>query len=114
MLSERSLIIISLSISLTGLFFLLLLYYTVDLPLEHLEVVDAERDGEVVRVRGEVLSVRNVKNVTLLTLGEVITRKGVIFDPVNVSAGIEVEIEGEIAMYEGEAELVIRSLEVVG
>lgn len=114
MFSEKNLIIISLTVSLVGILSLLLLYHFVELPVEHLAVVHEDRVDDIVRVQGEVLSVRHAKNVTLLTLGEMVERKGVIFDAVNVSEGMEVEVEGTVSMYEGEAELLITSLEVTG
>jgi DNA/RNA endonuclease YhcR with UshA esterase domain len=107
MLAERHLIIISLCTSLLGIGALVILSVTVELPKEHIEVISHERVDETVRVEAEILSVRHVKNVTILSLGAMVEKKGVIFERVNLTKGMDVELIGTISEYQGEAEMVI-------
>ncbi len=116
MLNDRTLLIASVTVSLAGIGALAILLATSELPLEGLATVDASREGESVRVRATVTSVRHAKNasVTILTLSETLERKAVVFDVVNVTKGAVVDVIGDVQEYQGEPELVIRKLVVDG
>jgi len=113
MLSERVLIALGLSVSLVGILALCLILWLSELPVAQLTVVAAAKDGEMVRVTGLVERVRHIKNdsITLLTVSEKVTRNAIVFDAVNVSEGMTLDMEGEIQLYDGEPELVVRRLE---
>ncbi len=112
MLSERVVIIGGLSISLLGILGLYCVLSLSQLPVAELTVVDKGHEGDAVRVVGEIEGVRHVKNdtITLLTISQQVSRKAVVFDFVNLSQGMRLELEGEVAMYEGEPELIVENL----
>jgi DNA/RNA endonuclease YhcR with UshA esterase domain len=110
MLSDKALIILSLSLTLLGTLALYLILLTSELPVSDLTVVDKAHEAETVRVTGTVEAVRHGKNstVTILTLSEQVQRTAVAFDTLNFTPGQKVEIEGQVQMYEGEPELLVR------
>ena len=112
MFTERVLITAGLSISIIGIVLLFLILKTAELPLEELTAVSEENQDEMVRVEGVVENIRHLKNntITILTLSEKIERKAIIFDYVNVSEGMMVDVEGNVELYQGEPELVIERL----
>lgn len=113
MLQERTVIATGLVLSILGILTLFILLTFTELPLEELTVIEKARDGEEVRVHARIEQVRHVKNgtITILTIAEEVKRKAIIFDAVNVSEGMRVDLAGEVQMYEGEPELVVRRLE---
>ncbi len=75
--------------------------------------------GETVKVTAEVASVRRARGHTFLTLGDgtpavVFASTASRLPPVlEISRGDILELEGEVTLYEGEAELVVRGLDFV-
>jgi|GEM_PF-3221515 len=112
MLSDRTLLIVALCLTLLGIIALYLLFLSAELPLEDLTAVVAGRESTSVRVHARVVSVRHAGNgsVTLLTLAEEVTRPAVVFGDVNVSPGMTVDVEGEVRLYEDAPELVVSRL----
>ncbi|MFH0978878.1 MAG: hypothetical protein V1837_06290 [Candidatus Woesearchaeota archaeon] len=112
MLSDKHLIIVALTLALLGTGVLYILLLTTELPISDLTLVDKSHETETVRVVGRIESVRHGKNstVTILTISQQVERTAIIFDEINVTKGQVIDTEGEVQMYEGEPELIIRRL----
>ncbi len=118
MLSERTLIRVSLAASILGILALYLILLTAELPVAQLTAVDAQaaRTEATVRVRARIMSVRHAANgtVTLLTLAEEVERPAVVFAALNLTPGTEVDVEGTVQLYRDEPELVVTRLSPAG
>ena len=103
-MDDKVLFKIALFVSLVGL---VLLLYISDVD-EVAPVSDVSEVGEddVVKLNGEVLSVRSVEGLTIINLdveGDVI--KVVASGDVNLSVGDVISVEGKMIIYNGELEL---------
>jgi DNA/RNA endonuclease YhcR with UshA esterase domain len=117
MLTEKMLIIASVTISLVGLCALFIILQSAELPANQLSVINdtAARADVRVHVSATIASVRYVGNntITQLRLSETIERDAVVFSRLNLTKGQKIIAEGDVQEYNGAYELIVRKLEVV-
>jgi uncharacterized phage protein gp47/JayE len=102
---DRTLVAVALAASGLGLAVLLVAYST--LSPEEIGIGDAQAaaDGAGMRVRGTIAAVAQRGTVTIVTIEQPATIDVVVFDPVNVTPGTCVLIDGKKGTYERKAQV---------
>ncbi|NQU98653.1 hypothetical protein HQ533_04245 [Candidatus Woesearchaeota archaeon] len=112
-MKDSTLLKLSLLFSLVGicsLFFILQFVELEESRIVELEYMD--EDSEV-KIIGVVESVRKRNNVTMLSISQKEIVNGIIFDDVNVSNGIEVEVYGTLTSYYDKKEIIIEKIKLI-
>ena len=108
-ISDTLLLRIALVMSFVGLIGLSILFMTQPVPIVSLEGVETT-DKSIVQVNATIKEISEFESVTFLILEQSCKLKAVSFDPIAAVVGMDVVITGEITEYEGQKEVIIKSL----
>ena len=108
---EKTLFKYFLILSLSGIFILIIISNIIEPKLSKINDIDRENIEEFVKIRGDIIKVRNIGNITLLDIkdetGEI---NGIIYENVNIMMENNTETIGKVINYENELEIEIRKI----
>jgi DNA/RNA endonuclease YhcR with UshA esterase domain len=99
--------------SMIGLIALFLFVENLDYGEKTIEKINAERIRDMVKIKGEVVSVNDIGNLTFISLMQPSYMDIVVFDHVDLFSGEKVEIIGSTEEYEGKMEVIAHRIRVI-
>lgn len=111
-MEEKILLRISLFSSLSGLFVLFIILNFFTIGEKEISEISAEKEGNSVKIRGFVESVKNENGFAIIKVAEIKSVSALIFTSENISLekNEEVEIIGKIREYKGKNEVVVERI----
>ena len=116
-MQEKTLIQISLIVSLAGILALYLILHIQNLEVVPINEIEERILGEIVKVKGKLRSFRDTNSTMFLTLEEPSEILVVVFkteeDVINLQEGTTVEVIGQIEEYNGNKEIIAQRMRIV-
>ncbi|MFH1769990.1 MAG: hypothetical protein ABH828_00355 [archaeon] len=113
-MKDSFLLKIALGCSLVGIVALFFIMRFTELDEFSISELYLLEDGSEVKIVGVVEKVVNSNNVTIISVSQKEIISGVIFEKLEVSEGERVEITGALETYEGEKEVLVEKIAVLG
>lgn len=104
---------LSLVCSIVGVVTLYLILQFVELDDSSIVELDDLSEGTLVKVVGVVESVNSREDFTVFSISQNVLVDAVVFDSVNISAGLRVEVTGKLEEYNGKKELLVEKIILV-
>lgn len=111
-MKDSTLLRISLTTTIIGLISLFIILQTVELEETSFDSLNDKDEDEIVKIKGVIEKVTNKAELTIITLSQKVLLKGVIFENITLSKGLEVEVIGRVSNYNGEKEILIEKISI--
>ena len=113
-MNEKTLLLIAFFCSLAGLFALFLVVENLDYSEKTIEKINAERIEDMIKLKGDVVSVNEVGNITFISVMQPNYIDVIVFDNnITLFSGDRVEIIGKGEEYKGDMELIAHRIRVI-
>lgn len=111
-MQDKTLLTIALTTGFIGLAALFIILETSN--LEETPLNEIETDNGMVKIIGTVSNTRQTEKTTFLSIEQTSTINAVIFEPVSIQKNQKVEIIGTTDEYQGETEILVEKIRVLG
>ncbi len=112
-MNEKILLLVTFLLSLVGLLGLFFLSERLEYDEQTIEKINAERMQEMVKIKGEVVRVTALENVTFISVQQPSSIDVIVFENISVFEGEQVEVIGKGEEYKGEMEIIAHRIRVI-
>lgn len=111
-MKEKTLFRISFFVSALGIILLFIISDALELEETRLNETDKLLQDSAIKITGRVAKVDANENITRIRVEQLNAIDAIVFDELNISAGMNVEITGKVDEFKGKRQIVVEELKI--
>jgi len=113
-MEEKTLVKLSLICGFFGLFLLFIAFIFVEAEEVGISGIEAIEEKDV-KIRGEVISIKDFDSLTVVEIAEIKSVNVVVFDKrlIEFEVGDKITVSGELRDYKGEKEIIAENIKII-